>query len=87
MGVVLFNHSNSDFQVNIGDRIAQLIIEKITETYIQEVDSLNSTARGVGGFGSTGFKVDNTKMEECFLTQKQENQKNNCKTFFMLNSE
>ena len=38
VGVVLFNHSDKDFPVKIGDRIAQLIIEKITETECLEVE-------------------------------------------------
>lgn len=40
--------------VNEGDRIAQLIIEKISTPEVQEVDSLDETLRGEGGFGSTG---------------------------------
>lgn len=51
---MLFNHSENDFKVNLGDRIAQLIIEKITDTTVQEVDTLDNTVRGAGGFGSTG---------------------------------
>lgn len=54
VGVVLFNHSNEDFKIAAGDRIAQLICEKIIYPELQEVDSLNDTARGEGGFGSTG---------------------------------
>ncbi|CAN6463324.1 unnamed protein product [Victoria cruziana] len=54
VGVILFNHSDSDFQVNTGDRIAQLILEKIVTPDVCEVEDLDSTARGVGGFGSTG---------------------------------
>jgi len=40
--------------VNEGDRIAQLIIEKISTPEVVEVESLDETARGEGGFGSTG---------------------------------
>lgn len=40
--------------VHAGDRIAQLIIEKISTPEIEEVDSLEDTDRGSGGFGSTG---------------------------------
>jgi len=42
--------------VNAGDRVAQVIIEKITETEVIEVEDLNATERGNGGFGSTGVK-------------------------------
>ncbi|KAF5187597.1 Deoxyuridine 5'-triphosphate nucleotidohydrolase [Thalictrum thalictroides] len=54
VGVILFNHSDVDFEVKIGDRIAQLIIEKIMTPEVVEVDDLDSTVRGSGGFGSTG---------------------------------
>jgi len=54
--VVLFNHSNVDFEIAPGDRIAQLICEKIAYAQIEEVESLSDTNRGAGGFGSTGMK-------------------------------
>ncbi|KAJ7873269.1 dUTP pyrophosphatase [Mycena olivaceomarginata] len=50
--VLLFNHSDKDFEVNEGDRVAQLIIERI---YTPDVlEDLDETLRGAGGFGSTG---------------------------------
>ncbi|GAA5988795.1 hypothetical protein JCM11641_004855 [Rhodosporidiobolus odoratus] len=52
--VLLFNHAKEDFQVNIGDRVAQLILERIVTPEPQEVASLTDTVRGAGGFGSTG---------------------------------
>jgi len=55
--VLLFNHSDNDFKVKHGDRIAQFIIEKITDTVIEETDDLDQTERGVGGFGSTGVSL------------------------------
>ncbi|KAK6805044.1 hypothetical protein RDI58_002828 [Solanum bulbocastanum] len=54
VGVVLFNHSEVDFVVKAGDRIAQLIVQKIVTPEVEEVDDLDSTVRGSGGFGSTG---------------------------------
>jgi dUTP pyrophosphatase len=57
IGIVLFNHSqNKDaaFVVHKGDRIAQLIIERIATPTIVKVDELPGTVRGSGGFGSTG---------------------------------
>lgn len=54
VGVILFNHSDVDFEVKAGDRIAQLIIEKIVTPEVEEVDDLDATERGSGGFGSTG---------------------------------
>ena len=55
VGVLLFNHSENDFKVGYGDRIAQLIIEQIKYTNLQEVTELADTQRGTGGFGSTGI--------------------------------
>ena len=52
--VLLFNFSDTDFKVEPKDHIAQLILENISSFVIVEVDSLDETARGKGGFGSTG---------------------------------
>ncbi|CDO74630.1 hypothetical protein BN946_scf184325.g17 [Trametes cinnabarina] len=52
--VLLFNLSDQDFTVNEGDRIAQLILERIVTPDIVEVEDLDETLRGAGGFGSTG---------------------------------
>ncbi|KAI8776326.1 deoxyuridine 5-triphosphate nucleotidohydrolase [Biomphalaria glabrata] len=54
VGVVLFNFSETDFKVNKGDRIAQLICERIYIPQLCEKPSLDNTERGTGGFGSTG---------------------------------
>jgi len=54
VGVVMFNHSDVDYQIRRGDRIAQLIIEKIETPEIQEINKLEDTVRGESGFGSTG---------------------------------
>ena len=56
VGVILFNHSKEDFPVKTGDRIAQLIIERIAYPEIAEVTELPTTERGAGGFGSTGVE-------------------------------
>ncbi len=48
VGVVLFNHGSQDFVVNRGDRIAQLILEKISMAQVEEVGELPITARGEG---------------------------------------
>jgi dUTP pyrophosphatase len=52
--VVLFNHSDSAFEVKSGDRIAQFICEQIYYPDLEEVKELTETERGEGGFGSTG---------------------------------
>jgi dUTPase len=54
VGVVLFNHGEQDFAVARGDRVAQLILERISMAPAVEVQELSDTARGSGGFGSTG---------------------------------
>ena len=53
LGIVLFNFSDTDFQINMGDKVAQLIFEKIKTPVLKEVDSLEDTDRGNKGFGST----------------------------------
>ena len=54
MGVILFNLGDKDFEVAAGDRVAQLILEKVDLAAVEEVEELPDTARGAGGFGSTG---------------------------------
>ena len=56
IGVILVNLSNTDFEVEDGERIAQLIIAKHERANWVEVDKLAETSRGTGGFGSTGVK-------------------------------
>lgn len=55
VGIILFNHSDVDFIVKVGDRVAQLILEKIETPEVMEVEDLEETKRGTGGFGSTGL--------------------------------
>ncbi len=52
--VLLRNHSDEPYHYKAGDRIAQLIITPYTDVSIMVVDKLDETARGAGGFGSTG---------------------------------
>jgi len=54
IGVILVNLSNEDFVVNDGERIAQLVIAKHERVTWNEVEILDETERGSGGFGSTG---------------------------------
>ncbi|KAJ7311015.1 hypothetical protein JRQ81_006611 [Phrynocephalus forsythii] len=56
VGVVLFNFGKEPFKVKKGDRIAQLICERIYYPELEEVQVLDETERGSGGFGSTGQK-------------------------------
>ncbi|KAI0409442.1 deoxyuridine 5'-triphosphate nucleotidohydrolase [Xylaria palmicola] len=52
--VLLFNHSDVDYSIAEGDRIAQLVIERIYTPEVVEVAELEESVRGAGGFGSTG---------------------------------
>lgn len=52
--VILFNFSDNDFEIKVGDRIAQLVIERIFTPEVQVVQELEKSVRGAGGFGSTG---------------------------------
>ncbi|KAJ1180532.1 hypothetical protein NDU88_005753 [Pleurodeles waltl] len=54
VGVVLFNFGKEAFEVKKGDRVAQLICERIFYPTLEELNVLDDTARGAGGFGSTG---------------------------------
>ena len=55
IGVVLFNHSAMGFPVQVGHKIAQLILGKIKTPTVQRVIVLSAIDRGNGGFGSTGL--------------------------------
>ena len=54
IGVILINLSDSDFEINTGDRIAQMIIAKHETIGWEAVDKLDDSVRGDKGFGSTG---------------------------------
>lgn len=56
IGVILVNLSNDEFIVEDGERIAQLVIAKHEQVILNSVEKLSETARGEGGFGSTGTK-------------------------------
>jgi dUTP pyrophosphatase len=56
VGVILMNHAKKDLIIKRGDRIAQMIINKIEQIELEEVSELPTTARGAGGFGHTGVK-------------------------------
>ena len=53
--VILINLSNEKVTINNGDRIAQIIFQKIEQVDLMQVDVLDSTKRGSGGFGHTGI--------------------------------
>ena len=52
--VIIYNHGDADFEVNNGDRIAQMILTPVIKMELEETDKLPETLRGEDGFGSTG---------------------------------
>ena len=56
VGVILYNASDRPFEINIGDRIAQIFVGEATQHKFVEVNYVGDTDRGDGGFGSTGVK-------------------------------
>jgi dUTP diphosphatase len=57
--IILNTDKREPFHIKRGDRIAQLVIQKVEEAVLVRVDELDETARGSGGFGSTGRSSDN----------------------------
>jgi len=55
IGIVLINHGKESFTIEKGMRIAQILIQPVVTPHIEEVDELDETERGAGGFGSTGL--------------------------------
>src|SRR5665213_3417619 len=53
--VLLINFSDQPFEINTGDRIAQMVISRHEKIEWQQVEILNETARGAGGYGHTGI--------------------------------
>jgi dUTP pyrophosphatase len=54
VGVILINHGQEPFVIRRGERIAQMVIARYEQAAMVEVAALDETARGAGGFGSTG---------------------------------
>ena len=52
--VIIYNHGDTDFTINNGDRIAQMVLSPVIKMELEETDDLPKTIRGKGGFGSTG---------------------------------
>ena len=52
--IIIYNHGDSDFTINNGDRIAQMVLTPIVKMELRETDDLPDTIRGKGSFGSTG---------------------------------
>lgn len=56
VGVILINAGENDFTVARGDRIAQMVVQKLADVELVAAEQLSDTSRGAGGFGSTGVK-------------------------------
>ena len=56
IGVILINHSNEAFKIEPGDRIGQLVLNKVEQIEWEITDSINETERGTGAYNSTGLK-------------------------------
>ncbi len=56
IGIIMINWGNKPFTIRRGDRIAQMIISKVYRAELSEVDALDTTYRGQGGFGHTGVE-------------------------------
>jgi dUTP pyrophosphatase len=56
IGIIMINWGNEPFTIRRGDRIAQMIISKVYRAELSEVDALDTTYRGQGGFGHTGVE-------------------------------
>jgi dUTP pyrophosphatase len=54
VGVILINHGQEPFVIRRGERIAQMVVARHEQVEMVEVETLDETARGAGGFGSTG---------------------------------
>jgi len=52
--VIIYNHGNTDFVINNGDRIAQMVLSPVIKMELEETNDLPETIRGESGFGSTG---------------------------------
>ena len=64
LGIVMVNNGPNSFQVKTGDRVAQMLLERVSTPEVEEVDELDDTARGTSGFGSTGTStLPDTKKE------------------------
>ena len=52
--IIIYNHGDTDFKINNGDRIAQMVLSPVIKMQLKEANDLPETIRGEGGFGSTG---------------------------------
>jgi dUTP pyrophosphatase len=58
VGVILINHGEDTLTIYPGDRIAQMVLSRVVQGRLRQVDSLDETRRGSGGFGHTGWREE-----------------------------
>lgn len=56
IGIIIINHGNEEFKIEKERKIAQMVFNKVEEAEFEEVEELDDTTRGEGGFGSTGHQ-------------------------------
>jgi dUTP pyrophosphatase len=71
IGVILINHGDKTFHINVGDRIAQIIFENYTPVTFNIIKESKNTNRGTNGFGSTGISDNNPIKNKIIPFQKQ----------------
>ena len=54
LGVIMLNTSSEPFEIDHGDRIAQMVVAPVVQVQFEPVEALGESGRGAGGFGSTG---------------------------------
>ena len=55
VGIIVINHGKEAFAVTKGMKLAQLLVKPVLRVEVEEIEELSDTARGTGGFGSTGY--------------------------------
>ena len=55
VGIILINHGSESFTIKRSDRIAQMVVQKVTKADLEAVEELDDTERSTGGFGHTGI--------------------------------
>ena len=87
LGLILFNFGDEDCNINMGDKIAQLIFEKINTPAIVETNSLEETGRGDKGFSSTGINSVEQQIISQSPDQKSESDQSSKPKTDQINSE
>lgn len=79
-GIILANFGTENFEIRQGDRIAQAVLNKVEQITWKEVEDLDNTDRGLGGFGSTDTKSPNITAKEILEDNIESKSKNKSKS-------